>query len=505
LVEVRASEGGHRPSVKAADDPARTAIARTRAAREAAPIQFYKPHPKQALFHQSRSYIKAFLGGNQSGKTTAGVLDDLIQAVDRESLPEHLRPFKRFEPPFLCRIVTPDFTSTMEGVVFEKLKEWVPKDQLRDGAWDKAYDKQLRKLHFANGSWFDFLTYEQDLDKFGGATLDRVHFDEEPPGEKGRKIFHQSRIRVMKRGGDIVFSMTPELGMSWMYDEVYERRDEDDYTVITVANDDNPHISAVERERAYEGMSAEEQAAKRQGLFIHFSGPVLKGFNEDRHLVDRPEPDQLKGQHVVVTIDPGIVRGAVTWTAFDRDNRMLVFDELYPSNEGVESVAQQILAKNREWGLKPAVYLIDPSGRNRSMGQITVMDEFIHAGIPCTPAQNSRQASVLQLRRRITNDALLVSRTCTNWLWESRRWRVARDEITEQDRPTGGDTVSGDTFATTGPDHLMDTTRYAAMERFYGPAPQLGNRQRPRFVPDFEPPWTGEQLKKPGSPMGAFT
>jgi hypothetical protein len=135
------------------------------------PLIGYEPHPKQHEFHAARTPIKAFFGGNQSGKTTAGLIDDLIQAVDEDALPERLREYKRWQPPFFGRIVAPDFVQTIEKVIFPKLREWAPKDQLLGGGWDKAYSKQERVLRFKNGSYIEFLTYEQDRDKHGGATL----------------------------------------------------------------------------------------------------------------------------------------------------------------------------------------------------------------------------------------------------------------------------------------------------------------------------------------------
>jgi hypothetical protein len=51
------------------------------------------------------------------------------------------------------------------------------------GSFERAFDKRARKLQFADGSWWDFLTHDMDLDAFAGADLDRAHFDEEPPGE----------------------------------------------------------------------------------------------------------------------------------------------------------------------------------------------------------------------------------------------------------------------------------------------------------------------------------
>ena len=64
------------------------------------PLHGYHPHQKQERFHESREPLKAFLGGNRSGKTTAGILDDLIQAVDENCLPDHLKPYKKWQPPF---------------------------------------------------------------------------------------------------------------------------------------------------------------------------------------------------------------------------------------------------------------------------------------------------------------------------------------------------------------------------------------------------------------------
>lgn len=476
---------------------------------EANPLAFYRPHAKQGVFHEARTHVKAFLGGNQSGKTTAGVADDLLQAVDAECLPDRLKPFKRFDPPFLGRIVTPDFTSTMEGVVFEKLKALAPKAQLLGGGWDSAYDKQLRKLRFANGSWLDFLTYEQDLDKFGGATLDRVHFDEEPPGEKGRKIYLQSRVRVMARGGDLVFTMTPELGMSWMFDEVFERRLEDDVTVVQVATDENVFLPAEQVEEAYSRMSDEEQQAKRKGLFVHFGGLVVN-IDRGRHVVSAPSPQHVRGLQNYVVIDPGAAQGAVLFGGFDRDDVLLAWDELYPSGAGalVENVVGSIDERLNAWGLtrEDVTFVIDPSARNRTVdGGLGVEVAFWQRGIYPIHGKNHRKGSILQLRGRVGADvpAVLISEDCRKLVWELGRWRVAEDENT--DRVKRGQT--GDSFATEGPDHLADCLRYLAMERLWGPLFQPQRAAYQPWVADRAPSqeWFDRHAPVESAPMGLYS
>lgn len=481
--------------------------------QESDPLQFYRPAGvKHRAFHEARSRIKAFLGGNQSGKSTTSIVDDLIQAVDRGALPERLRAFKKFEPPFFCRVITPDFTETMEGVVFEKIREWCPKHQFLGGSFDEGFDKQLRKLRFANGSWFDFLTFEQDLDKFGGVTLDRVHFDEEPPGAKGRKIFHQALVRIMKRSGDVVFSMTPELGMTWMFDDIYEKRDDPDVTVIVVETDENPHLPREEIEATYAFMSEEEQQAKRKGLFVHFGGLVLD--LEDKHFVPDVKPEHVQGLENYVIIDPGAAQGAVLWVGFDRDDVMLCYDELYPSGREetlVESVVARVREVNRYWGLDEPTYVIDPSARNRTVdGGEGVEAAYHQHGIFPVRGKNDRFASVMQLRRRAAADppGILITERCPKLRWELRRWRVAEDENTQSERPQRGQ--GRDSFATIGPDHLADCARYAAMEWTWGPPVQ--SQLRPAYRPGSVPVASNEARFLPrGSrstdvpPTGALT
>lgn len=424
-------------------------------------LRFWPLYQQQADFLAATERTKLFAGGNQAGKTTIGVVDDLIQAVDRDCLPEHLKAFKHFEPPFLCRIVTPDFTETMEGVIYEKLREWAPKDQLLGGSWEEAYKKAERRLHFRNGSKFQFLTAEQDVDKHAGQKLDRVHFDEEPPGEKGLKLYRENRQRVLARDGQVMLTMTPLFGMSWAYDELYEQRHEDWIFYTQADQDQNTTLSEVAKREARRGLSREELQARKEGKFVHFGGLVLARFTDDLKVPAVSRKD-LEGQDIYVGIDPGIARGGVVWAALDRDNVMLVFDELYPANETIPQIAQQIRERNEFWKVDPA-YIIDPSSRNRQhVNAENVQGALMREGIFCAEGQNDRRTGILQLRARIDARALLVAENCVNWLRERDRWRVADDESTGESRP-----ADGDSFRTLGADHLMDPTRYVAMARVW--------------------------------------
>jgi phage terminase large subunit-like protein len=472
------------------------------------PMLGYEPHPKQVTFHQSFEPLKAFLGGNRSGKTTGGILDDLTQAVDRDCLPEHLLRFKKWDPPFHCRIIAPDFTSTMEGVIFEKLREWAPREQLVGGAFDKAYDKTLRKLTFKNGSTFDFLTFEQDLDKFGGAAKHRIHYDEEPP----HAIRKESLMRLIDYGGDELFTMTPLIGMSWMYDEVWEpytKGQLDEATVVVVDMDDNPFLDESTKTRALKGLNSEERKARKSGRFVHFAGMIYDEFTAATHVI--PEravgecvPDSCK---VYVGIDPGMrIMAAVLWTYLTPEDVLVVFDELALQGHNVEQVCDAIKLVNLKHArllgeekqpLLPQWYVIDPAARNvnHQTGRSDQM-EYTNHGIVTIAGQNSVTAGINRVKERLENRRLLFTANCTETLSEMRRYRwktPTRGEADPKEQPVKTD------------DHLLDALRYIVMSQ---PYPEEMVQKKPRMSPLQEALYLDQQPKRrnttPRTPLGGI-
>ncbi len=434
------------------------------AALRANPLLGYEPHGKQVVFHAGREPAKCFLGGNRSGKTTAGILDDLIQAVDREVVPPLLLPFKCWEPPFFCRIVSPDFTSTMEGVIFQKLREWVPRSQLVGDSWAKAYDKQRRRLVFKNGSWFDFMTFEQDLDKFGGAALHRVHYDEEPP----RDIRQESLMRLIDYAGDELFTMTPLHGMSWMFDEFYdpwERGVLRDASVVVVDMDDNPHLDEKTKLRVLAGLTEEERGARKSGRFVHFAGLVYGEFRRNVHVVPSgPVPERAT---VIAAIDPGIRHmAAVLWGFLDDRDDLVIFDECCPQGATIRDVCTAIKRVETKHKLKPGLlYVIDPAARNVShqTGRSDQM-EYLDNGVVTILGQHAVPAGINRVKERLQGDPprLHIQAHCATLIDEFRRYRWTTPSRSENDPKEA--VVKKD-------DHALDALRYLVMSRPHGPDP----------------------------------
>lgn len=478
-------------------------LAEYTASLERYPLHSYQPHPKQAAFHASQRRTKAFLGGNRSGKSHAGIADDLIQACDAEALPEHLRRYKRWEPPFKCRICAPKFNENHEGVIFPKIRELVPKDQLLGGNWKDAFKQQRRMLFFENGSWLQFLTYEQDLDAFSGADLHRVHYDEEPPGEKGRQIHQENAARLIDHAGDVLFTMTPLFGLSWTYDLLWQDRgpetqkgvyESEGLTVVSVDMDENPHIDQASKDIYLASLPEKVREARKSGRFVHFSGLVYEEFDPEVHLCPRPSRDHVQGlEEHREAIDPGVNTTAVIFAGFDKDNSMLVYDELYlHGDEAIPAnAAERIKQKREEWGVQPRYTLIDPSARNRQLTNAdNVQAAFYREGIQTWPAQNELEAGVFEVKRRFDRELIVISEECGALRNELARYRKEQRE-------------DGAFGVVKGNDHAADGVRYLAMSRPLAP-PRAPRQDKPKtWTPGTAPPFTGRRTQTK-SPLGSY-
>lgn len=440
----------------------------------------YPIHPKQLVLHGLNDIrTRALFGGNQSGKTTWGIADDLIQAVDVEVLPPHLADYKKWEPPFYCRIYTPDLADTLT-VVQEKIKDLVPVQQLKGDQWDKAYDKLHRILRFKNGSWFQFMSYEQDAPKLGAATLHRNHYDEEPP----LRVYEESQPRLIKYGGDEIFTMTPLQGLSWTYELIWKgaggNEAQGEYLfinrerklgVVVVDMDDNPSLTTEAKEDALRSFSQETRKARKEGRFVHFAGLIYSEFNKERHVLSKPYDAKNKNINVIVGIDPGMRYACgVVWLAVDIKDTVIAFDEFYPQGLTYKDVCAQIKKTNAYWNIDPIYYVIDPHARDK-YGQTGRSDqqEFSSHGINTILGQNAVEAGINAVKERLETDRLLVSPTCGHLIDEftKYRWKEPPRSRDEDSRPK----------PVKKEDHLMDALRYAVMSRPYLPDEALDDNR----------------------------
>lgn len=427
------------------------------------PLWAYKPHSKQAEYHLIRTFFGAFIGGNRSGKTFGGTADDVLQLVDRSEIPPWLQPFKVFDE-FFGRVIVPGQSESLD-VVLPMFRRLIPKSQLYKGEWERSYDQRRRKLMLANGNWVDFMSHDQNVDRFAGVTLHRVRFDEEPPGTKGKAIFNESVARTTEiANGQIRFTMTPLLGLSWSYHLLTKdgkpRHDEECQTV-TVSMGDNPHLPKEQIERVLAVYSDTEREAREHGHFVHLAGLVYPMFGRDRHIVPVEEiPRDSQGEPLwdfYDGIDPGYGHPmGYCLTAVDAYGVVRVIRSWKMAGKTVADCAARIHRDREELNVKPRYTIIDPSSRNKNHATgRSVQLEYAEEGIHTMPGQNSRAAGINRLATYLERDKLL--------LWADQEELRDEFEMHRWKAQVGENEKEPEVIKTN--DDILDPLRYILMSR----------------------------------------
>lgn len=431
----------------------------------------------QRAFHEIETPYGAFVAGNRSGKTHAGVADDLIQILPAEFVPPWLLPFKRFgfEDEVYLRIVGVDLPQWLAKVMLPKLRLLVPRGALWKGDFDKAYNDRERKLRFARGDWIDFLTHDMDIDAFAGADLDRAHFDEEPPGERGKQQYEETLGRLVDRDGEVRWTLTPLFGLTFVYDELTdaagEPREDDECVVVRGDIDHNPHLSSDGRDRFLRRFAKDplKLQARKSGRWVHFEGLIYPEFSEARHVVpERELPRAENGRLLVVpygAMDPGINEDhkmALLFGFLDDQDVLEIFHSVKFADGTVADLASHYFAVRDRLGFKPRWDVIDPSAKNRNAQTGRSMQWALqqHKIVPIL-GQNAREAGFNAVRERLRSTAsdgrprLVVQAQCDDLIDEFRNYRWKKPRGRSDDAPRAEPVKRND--------DLIDALRYLVM------------------------------------------
>lgn len=418
-------------------------------------IYGYVPHEKQVSFHASGARGRLFIGGNRSGKTVGGATEAIWWLMGRH-------PYRVTPPaPVRGRCVSVDFLNGVEKIVRPEVARWVPASELKGGSWESAYNKELRTLTLENGSFLEFMSYDQELDKFAGTSRHFIWFDEEPP----KDIFVENKLRLLDTGGDWWITMTPVEGMTWVYDDVYMAALTDPLIfVVEVDTTENPNLNMGEIDIIMSGLSQDDINARVHGRFIQRGGLIYKMFSE-KNVIDPLIPNQQEWMHFAM-LDAGFNNPtAWLWAAVDRDQRMIVYDEHYKTGLVVQEHARFYHAKNMEHKIIPSYNVGDPSIKNIDpITGTSVLIEYMDNGVPIILGNNDVKAGINRVATLLGNEntppRLFITRNCTHTLWEMQRYRWAtwatkkhNFEKNAKEEPHKKD------------DHAMDSLRYGVASR----------------------------------------
>jgi hypothetical protein len=349
----------------------------------------------------------------------------------------------------------------------------------------------------------DFLTLEQDVNKFGGVTRQIVLYDEEPKGDKGEEIRWNTSMRLAEVNGEELFAYSPIHGLGWTHDEfeekkgperapqVWEEPESEDYPngliVVRSSIYDNPYLSEEGLKGALAKIPEAVRASYAEGNYTHFKGLVYPEFSAEIHVVDESliDTDRIRPLVQVDGIDPGQQTTAVLFAGFDQEGRLLIYDEYKASGVSAipENCAERIFDIRERWGLpkEPKYRIIDPSAWTRELATGKRIDmAWREAGMKVIPAQNEVEAGRLrgsapdepQGRDGEPGPLIWISSRCTHLLKEIGKYRLNPKE-------------DGSFGVVKKNDHFCDVMRYIAMTHQIAKERRKGRKERTekRWVP----------------------
>ncbi len=420
--------------------------------RKSKKILFYEPNPRLRPFHLSGAHIRAIFGGNRSGKTTCGGMEFLFHITG--AYPDWYPKESRYAYPIKGRIMAQDYSKGVGEVIIPFLEEWLDMSLVA---------RKIRnplgipvKWIMKNGSVFDILTYEQQVEAFEGWKGHIVWFDEPPPREK-----YIATLRgLVDYKGRAWLTLTP-LSQPWIYDEIYTKTS-DRIFVVTTDTRDNPHLTEAAIKEFEEGLNEEEKESRLHGRFLHLTGLVYKEFDSDWSICEPPVVKPTWTRYMA--IDPHErTPTAVLWLAVDNNDNHWIYDELWLKDMDIEQIAHAIHAQEGEQ--QPKVRLIDPHNDKDpgTFGTKNIRQELMKHGIYCERANSDPQLGKSRIRQALKLryspilktevPQLRVSRDCKQTIYEFQHyiWDDYRRNKEEQGQK---DAVKKKN------DHFMDCLRY---------------------------------------------
>ena len=411
-----------------------------------------KKHKKQIAFHKCKKRNRWVFGGNRSGKTECGAVETVYMA-------RGIHPYRKNRDNVFGWVVSLS-QQVQRDVAQEKILKYLNPDWIEDvtmasGKKDNlslgVIDQIKIKNTFGGISTIGFKSCDQGREKFQGASLDFVWFDEEPPKE----IYDECRMRVIDKKGDIFGTMTPLKGLTFIYEEIFLNKynqSEVWYEFIEWA--DNPYLSKAEIKLLTESMSESELNSRRYGLFQSDTGPVYSEFDENVHVIE-PFTIPVDWQDNI-SIDPGLKNPlSCHFYAVDFDDNVYVVAEHYERGLSVEEHSEKIkaLADKIGWhkGLNGKLTaIIDSAANQRTLSGVkSVAELFYENGISVNTSVNKDLfTGISRVKSYFKNNKLYIFKNCVNLIREIKAYRWGKEDV-----PIKKD------------DHSLDELRYYIMTR----------------------------------------
>lgn len=368
-------------------------------------------HKQQVLFHKDKSLIRVVSGGNRSGKSTAGINEDVAHALGyRPWLPETDPDYKvNVRVPNKGLICGESFGEQVAKVLVPKLlgdpdrgvPGAIPTDMV---AWTKKNPAGIvTTIQITNGSTIFLQSYDQDVDLFESADYDWFHPDEPPP----RSIWVAVQRGLADRRGRTWMTMTP-LKEPWIFDEVYSRKDVGLY-YFDIEDNLGYGLTREGIDQFAASLTEDEKEARLRGRYFHLTGLVYKSYAK-MHRLKRFKIPHHWGLWFHVDTHPRTPHHAV-WIAVSPEQKKFVCGELKNRDKAnrVDVFADACKVYEKQmFDRKPdeIVRLIEPGSQapDPLMDGHSIWDAFAARGLRCRPGSKNRDSGILLLQKELMHD-----------------------------------------------------------------------------------------------------
>ena len=413
-----------------------------------------KVHLKQMEFHKCAKRNRWVFGGNRTGKTECG-------AVEAVWLARGIHPYKRNKR--TDGWVVSLSRHVQREVAQKKILHYLNPDWIADVVMESGKSQNPAsgiidfiavKNVFGTVSTIGFKTCEAGREKFAGASLDYVWFDEEPPED----IYDECAMRVVDKKGLLFGTMTPLLGLTFVYKRIYLNPNNDpEVWHIFMEWADNPYLDPDEVNRVSAAMTDAELDVRRFGRFVDAKGAVYTEFDERIHVI--PPFAVPEDWQYLLSIDPGLNNPlSCHWYAVDYDGNVYVVAEHFEAGKSVAYHAERIKAISAAIGWRTDARgrisaLIDSAaGQHTLNAEKSVAELFCDNGILVdTHVNKDLFSGINRVKQYLMTDGkprLFVFDSCVNLIRELKSYRWG-----DGDRPVKTD------------DHAVDELRYLLMSR----------------------------------------
>lgn len=413
-------------------------------AKEAA-VREYVPNPGQLRFHTDLRSNRLLLGGNRSGKTEAGAWETAALCLG-----EHRWLSERMPPPLNIWVAGVE-SKVVRRILHRKLLKYIPDTRIENWKpWEGA-----GILTCSNGSVVTFKSYEEGREKFQSEDLDFIWFDEEPPPD----IFEESSVRLVDRMGSWIITMTPLRGMTWVYHDLYCRRDDTPdlgvFQISTADNVDNLGEEAVKKfERRMAG--SEEREARLFGGFTALKGLFYPNLSEKLHVVEGADLLVQPDWFTVCSLDPGGTDyTACLLVSRDFAGKWYVRREYLRRHGTIATHAEAIIKMTKD--VKVDLWTGDPRAKQW-------FEEYARYGLNFWPCQAHEVAPLVERIRMLFDPdeegkpRLVIDSTCKETIRQLREYRRHKNRWGDYE----------DRAEVRQDDDACDSLRYALFEDIMG-------------------------------------